>query len=411
MWFNRITDSRFKVNKISVGFFTDFDELSRADYAVVPYILTDCCEKYPDYKSLSMRFADLYGASVGDDTAFGGDRRYTSVSISALDDRFALNGESIERESCELLCECIFRPLVSGGVFDGRLVRMMSSELIDAIDGVINDKRALAARNAAESAFVGEARGLSIQGTHEQAESITPESAYAAYRRMLKSGHVEIFAVGCSDFGDSEKCLADMFAAIERDSICSLGVKPSVLKPQPLVVTDRMPMQQAIMRMYFKAPDMEDRYANALMNMVLGGMTTSRFFENIREKQSLCYYCSSAVDRPKCTLTVYAGVEPCNASRTRQAVLDEIEDVCENGVSQDELERAKLEILNDVSSLYDSVGSIGSWYLGQVSDEEFISPEEYAERIKAVTAQRVREVCRQYKPDTFYTLCPEEESI
>ena len=66
-------------------------------------------------------------------------------------------------------------------------------------------------------------------------------------------------------------------------------------------------MQQAILRMYFKAPKMTDRYAGVVLSMILGGMTTSRFFSNIREKQSLCYYCSCYSNRFKKIITVYDG--------------------------------------------------------------------------------------------------------
>ena len=113
---------------------------------------------------------------------------------------------------------------------------------------------------------------------------------------MLERGHIEIYGSGRSDFAESEKILSELFAGIDRGKggeICSLCAKPSALKPQPRYVTEYFPMQQAITRMYFKAPDMDDRFANVLLGMILGGMTTSRFFENIREKQSLCYYCSS----------------------------------------------------------------------------------------------------------------------
>lgn len=411
VWFSKITDSRFKINKISVGFYTDFGmdgELSRADFALVPYCLTDCCERYPDYKSLSIRFAELYGASLSDNLSFAGNRRYTSLAISTLDDRYALEGENLERESCMLLIEALLRPLAADGAFDENLVRLMKTELIDAIDSVINDKRSIAIKQAALTAFVGEPHEFSVNGTHEEAEKVTPRSAYSAYRSMLEHGHIEIFCVGCSDFYESEELLAKAFAEIDRHDICEPFSAPSALKSKPAEVTERMPMQQAITRLYFKAPEMTDRYANTLFGMILGGMTTSRFFENIREKQSLCYYCSCFADRAKRTVIANAGVEPRNVKRTRDAMIRELENIRENGVTEDEVNRAKLEAMNDISSLYDNVGTIGGWYLAQVTDGVFMSPEEYAEKIMAVTADQIQAVSRLYSLDTVYTLCPEE---
>lgn len=375
----------------------------------MPYMLVECCEKYPDCRSLSARCMELYGAWLSDHIDFGGQKRYTSISITLPDDRFALEGECLEREGCGLLAECVLRPLAKDGAFDAELTRHMKCELIDAIDSVVNDKRNLAAQHGARIAFKGEPAGEPIQGSHEEAERVTPESAWVAYRRMLEQGHIEIFAVGQSDFADSEQVFSEAFSGISRHDICELNTKPSMLKPETEYCVERFPMQQAITRMYFKQPAMSDRYANVLLSTILGGMTTSRFFENIREKQSLCYYCSCFSNRFNKVLTVYAGVEPQNAERTRAAVLAEIKSICDSGVSEDELERAKLEVINEAMTTYDGVSSIAGWYLGQVHDGEFISPEEYIERIREVTAERVRAVCLGYSLDTVYTLSGGED--
>lgn len=68
-------------------------------------------------------------------------------------------------------------------------------------------------------------------------------------------------------------------------------------------------------------------FAMRLMNVILGSGTRSKFFLNIREKQSLCYYCFSRYNRFKGILTVESGVENVNAQRTVDAVLHELEEV------------------------------------------------------------------------------------
>ena len=61
-----------------------------------------------------------------------------------------------------------------------------------------------------------------------------------------------------------------------------------------------------------------------------------------------------------------------------------------------------------ITAVYDTVGGIANWYMGQLHDEEYITPEEYVEKIRAVTAERVRAVCKMYSPDTIFTLSGEE---
>ncbi|MCH5206095.1 MAG: insulinase family protein [Oscillospiraceae bacterium] len=310
---------------------------------------------------------------------------------------------------CELLSECLLNPNAENGAFDENTTDLMRAELIDTIDSVINEKSSYAIQNANKTAFVGEPMEFPANGTHEQAEKVTAKSAYTAYRRILESARVEIFAVGCSDFSDAERILSETFKKIERKNICELTVTPSKLKPEPAFASDRLPMQQAILRMYFKAPELTDRFAGTMFTMILGGMTTSRFFENIREKQSLCYYCSCVAGRNKRYLAVYAGVEPKNIERTREAVLEEIRDICENGVSDEEIKTAMLEINNEISSIYDSGASMTGWYLNQLTDGKTLSPEEFCEEIRAVTAERIQAAARLYSLDTVYTLSGEEQ--
>ncbi len=407
-----MTDPRFKVNRIVVSFYTDIDDgvHSRADYAIVPYILVDSCEKYPDYSALSLRFSELYGATMSDNTSVAGDNRCTSLAVASIDDRFALHGESIEHDCCELLLDCLLHPLMENGVFDGQTTKLMQGELLDSIDSVINDKRNYAAQQGAELAYRGESWERSIQGTRPEAEKITPQSAYSAYKALLSHGRIEITAVGCSDFAESEKMCTEAFSKLERSEIYIPHYSPSALKESTESVTESMPMQQAIMRMYFKAPELDDRYAASLLSMVLGGMTTSRFFSKIREKQSLCYYCSCFSNRFKRVITAYAGVDPQNVEKTREAILAEFRDICENGVSEDELARAKLEIVNDAKSVYDSVNAISSWYSVQLMDNVLLTPEDFITEIEKVTPERVQAACRKYSPDTFYTLMPEVEN-
>lgn len=373
------------------------------------YLLTDSCERWRDYKSMSNRFADLYGMTCVNQNTFGGDMFCSSVTASVICDSFALWGEELERGCCETLIECLFRPKASGGAFDAKTVEVLRGELADIIKGMMNDKKTLAKQRAAITAFEGEPQGKGLLGTAQEALEITPQSAYNAYKRLMEHGHIEIICAGSSDFEVTERLMTKAFESVSRHNICKISAKPSILKPAVRYVDERAQMQQAITRMYFKAPTLTDRPANALFSLVLGGMPTSRFFTNIREKQSLCYYCSCASNRFKRTLTAYAGVEPQNAELTQKAILRELESICQNGITEEELAEAKSAAFEELSEIYDSVSAISGWYLGQILGGEIITPEEYKRQLAEVTSQRIQAAARQYSLDTVYTLRPESE--
>lgn len=408
MFFTRITDGRFKTNRISITFYTDFSKGTRADYSILPYILTDSCRKYPDLTRLTEKYSDLYGASLSDRLSCEFDSRSMTFSISFIDDRYTLYGEKLEQECCSLLLDCLLDPVLENGVFPAAQLEIMRQELIDAIRSVKGDKRLYAAQEGSRAAYRGEPCSIPVNGTAGEAQAVTPQSAFAAYRDMLENAHIEIFAAGCSDFAQSEAMLAERLGSLGRNAPAVPAAKPSPLKEDVFRIGESMKMQQAILRMYFKAPQMDDRFAGVLLNQILGGMTTSRFFSNIREKQSLCYYCASGSSRFKRSIIVYAGVDPANIAKTEHAVMSEFMNISMMGVTAEELEHAKLDAIESVRGIYDSASAVSSWYSAQITDPEFMSPEQFIENIRKVDADRVMKACRQYCLDTVYTLSPEE---
>lgn len=408
IFFSRITDGRFKTNRISIAFYMDFGEIRRGNYAILPYILTDSCRKYPNLTRLNEKYSDLYGASVSDNLGYSFDKRCMAFSISSIDDRYTLEGERLEAECCGLLLDCLLDPKTEDGGFEASTVEIMRQELIDAIESIKGDTRSYAAQQGAIYAFEGEECGLPINGTVEQAGEITPKSAYAAYRDMLENSRIEIFASGCSDFAASERILTERLCGISRRNVCGLSPRPSPLKTEVCRRSEKHGMQQAILRMYFKAPQLTNRYSGALLSLILGGMTTSRFFTNIREKQSLCYYCSSFSNRFKKTITVYSGVDPANIARTEHAVMSEFMDICMRGVTEEELEHAKLEVTESARAVYDSAAALSSWYSSQITDPVMLTPEDYIAGVRQVTAEDIVQAARMYALDTVYVLSPEE---
>lgn len=409
VYFSRITDKRFKTNQITVNFYNDFGTDSRADYSVASYVLSDSCKKYPHYKELSRRLLELYNATLTSNTVFSAwEQRCVSINASILDNSYALDGENLETEMCGIIRECLFSPNAENGAFNETVVSLIKSEVNDTIDSAVNDKASYAAQNANKTAYRGEPMERSPLGLRSEVEKVTPQSAYNAYRKILETSRIEIFASGCSDFKESKAIFSDIFSGIARHDICRLTASPSPLKSEPEYAADTLPMEQAILRMYFKAPDCEDREARGLLAMILGGMSTSRFFDKIREKQSLCYYCSCFSNKYKRTLTAYAGVEPYNVEQCKNAILSELSDISKNGVSEEELRTAKLEYFNRISTIYDSQTAMISWYLNQLTDEKILTPEEYYNRIEAVTSDRIKAAAEMFSLDTVYTLSGEE---
>ena len=171
-----------------------------------------------------------------------------------------------------------------------------------------------------------------------------------------------------------------------------------------------MELQQSKMIMGFRMPILEpdDRtMAARLMSLLFGGATTSLLFKNVREKLSLCYYCSSGYSRSSGLLYVRSGIEEENREQAIEEIKRQLDIIANNAFTDDEFNAAKLFSLSAFDNIADSVGSIESWYSMQFLDGCVRTPEQAAERMKAVTRSQVAECASSARLDTIYLLAPE----
>ena len=126
-----------------------------------------------------------------------------------------------------------------------------------------------------------------------------------------------------------------------------------------------------------------------LMSMLYGGTPRSKLFMNVREKLSLCYYCSSRLDRTKGILYVNSGVEFDNVKKAEDEILRQLEEVKAGNFSEEELEETKLMVADSFKTVNDSPSSMETWYLGQLFSHSEASPEEESARLSRVTREQV----------------------
>jgi len=146
--------------------------------------------------------------------------------------------------------------------------------------------------------------------------------------------------------------------------------------------------------------------AQRLMSAVLGGTPNSKFFVNVREKYSLCYYCAARYDRNKGILMVDSGVETQNIEKAEKEILNQIHALQNGDLSDFEMDSTKLSMTNSFNSMSDTVGGTEAWYISQLLDKEQLTPEEASKRVMSVSAQQVIDAARKLTLDTVYILKP-----
>jgi predicted Zn-dependent peptidase len=415
IFLSTITDPRFKQNRISVSFLTQLNEDKASVNAVIPKILTNSCSKYPDLRSLNAKLSSLYAARLHGNTGGLGDTQEIGICIKTIDSRYALEGEDIISEGLQVLTDCIFHPLTSthtpteGQAFKKSVTETEKQACIDTIEAELNDKRMYAVRQATRLLCKNEPAAVFDHGTIEGVTAVTAQSAYQAYMDLLKTARIEIICVGCNDFAAVADILKTAFAKLERGEMEDCHSMASPLKPKLLTHTEEMQVNQSKMVLGFKA-DCDDLDALAVMSKIYGGSATSKLFENVREKMSLCYYCWSKFYRNKRIMVAECGVEKDNIEKAKAEILAQFDLMKKSDFTDDELNHALLSLDNDLKLVNDSLTGMKTWYLSHIYSCDIMTPEQAIERYRAVTRERIVKAAQSVQLDTIYVLTDGGES-
>ena len=196
--------------------------------------------------------------------------------------------------------------------------------------------------------------------------------------------------------------------------LAGCGLDIAMPRREPLYKTETFDTTQAKLCMLFTLgqPMQPRQLAAVRLAMALyGGSVTSRLFLNVRERDHLCYYCSSSFQSFTGSMAVNSGVEHADAARAEKAVLKELADLCDGPITDEELEDCRRSLLSGMTGLEGTLGGIETWYYMEVLRGGPIqSPDEARAALCAVTKEDVRAILRALTLSVSYCLTREEGS-
>jgi predicted Zn-dependent peptidase len=139
----------------------------------------------------------------------------------------------------------------------------------------------------------------------------------------------------------------------------------------------------------------DEKYHLSLLNTILGQGMSSRLFLEVREKRGLAYsvysYVSPYLDTG--VMGVYAGVDADQVEHALAAILEELDKIRQDPVSDDELVKAKEFTKGHLQLQMEDSFAVASWIGRQEClEERVLSVEEVLEEVDAVTTTDVQGV-------------------
>ncbi|MEY2497492.1 MAG: zinc protease [Verrucomicrobiota bacterium] len=329
-----------------------------------------------------------------------------SIASDAGNNSFSVSLD-VTKPDLKLGAELLSDVLVNATMPEKAIVREKEVQLA----GIKEDEEQLTmvARNILrEALFPGHPYALRGKGSVDSVAKLTQKDLLEFRDRYLvaKNGVISIFG----------NVKAPEVKEIFEQALA--GMKPGALAltdpPKPAPLTKTIPVEslkdkaQGVIMVGYRGADMfsPDRHALELLDEASSDLG-SRFFVRIREEMGLAYYVGASQMQglvPGLFL-FYLGTDPQKIEQVKTALLDEIHKLAADGLTTDELARAKKKLLGQQQIANQSNDSFGYMAaLDELYGLGFAHYKTVEREVEAVTLEDVKRVAEKYFQKQPYVL-------
>ncbi len=185
-------------------------------------------------------------------------------------------------------------------------------------------------------------------GTLDSVAGFTTDDLVGFHSRIATADNCVIAVFGDVKAEDVRNFVEQQFVKLPKSSDARPTPPDVVDLDSNSLVRRHIDKEQAVMMIGYLGPTISDpeRLALEVINEASSDLG-SRFFERIREQLGLAYFVGSSMSPglARGLFGFYLGTDPAKTDLVEQALLDEIKKLAENGLSEDEFQRAKAKLV------------------------------------------------------------------
>ncbi len=250
-----------------------------------------------------------------------------------------------------------------------------------------------------EAFFPGHPLGRNIAGTPKLVKSFDRDSTIDYHSRHYNATNLIVVAAGNIEHERIVELAGEYFGENGRPAESLPNAAPKTAAP--IVVKERKDLEQAhliIATPFVAAPD-DRRYAADLLAGIVGGGTSSRLWQKVREERGLAYSVgASAAMYHDCGLfSVFAGTSPEQVGEVVDLAIEEMRAVVKEGVTEDELQLAKQQTVASILlGLEDSAARAATLAQAEMIHRRQIPLEETLANLDAVTTENIKDLAEEF---------------
>jgi zinc protease len=271
---------------------------------------------------------------------------------------------------------------------------------IAAIKAEEEQLTSIARNTLRERLFSNHPYGLRNLGTFESVAKLSPQELREFYTTYIAGENGVIGVFGDVNADEVKQMMEAKLAQLPAGAPALTHPPLPLPLPSEVVAEEIRDKTQAVLMVGYIGSDLfsADRYALELIDEASSDLG-SRFFIRIREEMGLAYYVGSShmmglVPGP---FVFYLGTAPEKIEAVNKEFLDEISQLARDGLSEDELSRAKAKLLGQLEIHNQSNAALAySSALDELYGLGFDHYKTLKQKISRVTLEQVRNAARKY---------------
>lgn len=410
-----IKTEKFKMSRLSIAFITEADRILSPTRKLMLSSLMRGSKNYPTVSIINRELDELYGSTVAYRHSSDGDRHVFTFVCEMLDEKYIYKNDNVNilRGTLEILKDILVNPIYDeDGLLSEEFVESEKRLACDAIKAKENDQRSYSADKCKRLMLEGQRCGYSIDGNEEIVSAITREELTECHKNLFESSKIQCFYIGSKSEEEICESIKYLFSDAESSGTIQCGYTPFVSDREITYYEESKPVSQGRLNIGMRAGAVmgdSDYYATSLFNEIFGGSSISKLFMNVREKKSLCYYCSSVYMISKGVIFISCGIKSENKDAAYNEIMYQLDEMKKGNFTDADITTAKKLLYNSLTQVNDSPSGLDSYYFRRNMAGIPYTPAESIKLIEAVTKEDIMRVAERIVPDTVYFLRGTEE--
>lgn len=401
-----IKTDRFKTSHVEVIFRNIANKEEMGAYSFLADMLSQSSKKYPRKKDLITRFEELYKIVIFASTLRVGNTLDFHVSLDFINPEY-IDDKNYEEEVFKTLFDIIENPNITNDEFDLKTFNIVKERIKREINSLKENPVKQSIKEAIKTMDTSTPTSYELLGNLENLEKITPSSLYKTYKNLRKNFKVDIFLIGNLDMDETVERIKKYFKNryIIEENFDLMVDNKEVKKPKVRSMSSDNVQANLVMIFNLKnLTELEKNITFNVFNYLYGsGGLTSKLYQSIREKNSLCYQISSMYLKYDKLLLVHISLEQANVKKATSLVKKELKNMQNGNFSSEELKDAINNMIISLDMSLDNNVSIINNYVFHIFDN-LPMPEERIEMFKNIKKEDIINVAKKVKLNTVFTL-------